>query len=137
MSRSLWKPHEFPGSGDLISDENCRLPGVRPEMRFFVSQQGGEKNCHRRIVISAASLSKADHLHVYSSLLAHDLQQPLPLHDNDYDELICIGVLAYIDDCQSLFKEFCRIVKPGGYITFSQRSDLFNTRHFLVRYDDG
>jgi ubiquinone/menaquinone biosynthesis C-methylase UbiE len=82
------------------------------------------------IDISATSLSKADQLNVYSSLLAHDLQQPLPFHDNNYDALICIGVLTYIENCQSLLKEFCRIVKPGGHIAFSQRSDLFDARHF-------
>lgn len=82
------------------------------------------------IDISATSLNKANELNVYSSLLAHDLQQPLPFNENNYDALICIGVLTYIENCQSLFREFCRIVKPGGYIAFSQRSDLFDARHF-------
>ncbi len=82
------------------------------------------------IDISATSLNKADQLNVYSSLLPHDLQKPLPFDENNYDALICIGVLTYIENCQSLFKEFCRIVKLGGHIVFSQRSDLFDALHF-------
>jgi len=82
------------------------------------------------IDISTASLEKAYLLNVYSSLLAHDMQQPLPFPDNNYDALICIGVLTYIENSRSLFKEFCRVVRPGGYIVFSQRSDLFDARCF-------
>ena len=58
------------------------------------------------------------------------MQQPLPFTENNFDALICIGVLTYIEDSRSLFKEFCRVVRPGGYIVFSQRSDLFDDRRF-------
>lgn len=114
----------YVSTGQAILDAGCGtgLTGKALHLAGYENISG--------IDISATSLDKADQLNVYSSLLVHDLQQPLPIQDNDYDALICIGVLTYIENCQSLFKEFCRIVKPGGHIAFSQRSDLFDTRKF-------
>ncbi len=82
------------------------------------------------IDLSTSSLKIAEQLNIYSYLLSHDMQQPLPFSEDDFDALICVGVLTYIENSQSLFKEFCRIVKPGGYIVFSHRSDLFDSRSF-------
>ena len=82
------------------------------------------------IDLSSTSLKIAEQLNIYNSLLVHDIQQPLPFTENNFDALICIGVLTYIENSRSLFKEFCRVVRPGGYIVFSQRTDLFDDRRF-------
>jgi predicted TPR repeat methyltransferase len=82
------------------------------------------------IDVSSTSLNIAEQLNIYNCLLAHDMQQPLPFSEDNFDALICIGVLTYIENSRSLFKEFCRIVKPGGYLVFSQRSDLFDSLCF-------
>jgi ubiquinone/menaquinone biosynthesis C-methylase UbiE len=82
------------------------------------------------IDLSSTSLNIAEQLNVYNCLLTHDMQQPLPFSEDNFDALICVGVLTYIENSRSLFKEFCRIVRPGGYIVFSQRSDLFDSLCF-------
>jgi len=82
------------------------------------------------IDLSTTSLNIAEQLNIYSCLLAHDMQQPLPFSEDNFDALICIGVLTYIENSRLLFKEFCRIVKSGGYIVFSHRSDLFDSLRF-------
>ena len=82
------------------------------------------------IDLSSTSLNIAEQLNIYKSLLVHDIQRPLPFTENSFDALICIGVLTYIENTRSLFKEFCRVVRTGGYIVFSQRSDLFDDRRF-------
>ena len=82
------------------------------------------------IDISSTSLNIAEQLNIYNLLLTHDMLQPLPFTKDNFDALICVGVLTYIEDSRSLFKEFCRVVRPGGYILFSQRSDLFDSRCF-------
>jgi predicted TPR repeat methyltransferase len=78
------------------------------------------------IDLSSTSLNIAEQLNVYNCLLTHDMQQPLPFSEDNFDALICVGVLTYIENSRSLFKEFCRVVRPGGHIVFSQRSDLFD-----------
>ena len=115
---------EYVSPGQAILDAGCGtgLTGKALNLAGFKDISG--------IDISTTSLNKADQLNIYSSLLAHDIQQPLPFPENNYDALICIGVLTYIKNYQSLFKEFCRIVRSGGYIAFSQRSDLFDARCF-------
>ncbi|MBD3307931.1 methyltransferase domain-containing protein [candidate division KSB3 bacterium] len=76
--------------------------------------------------ISADSLTYAHQCGAYTELLHHDLQQqPFPCEPNSFDALVCIGVLAYIDDVLPLLREWCRLVRAGGYILFSQRTDLF------------
>jgi len=40
------------------------------------------------------------------------------------------GVLTYIEDPKSLFREFCRIVRPGGYIIFTHREDLIKSFNY-------
>jgi len=82
------------------------------------------------IDLSRTSLNIAEQLNIYNCLLTHDMQQPLPFSGDNFDALICIGVLTYIENSRTLFKEFCRIVRPGGYIIFSQRSDLFDSLCF-------
>ena len=115
---------QYVSPGQAILDAGCGtgLTGKALNLAGFKDISG--------IDISTTSLNKADQLNIYSSLLAHDLQQPLPFPENNYDALFCIGVLTYIKNCQSLFKEFCRIVRPGGHIAFSQSSDLFDARCF-------
>jgi predicted TPR repeat methyltransferase len=115
---------QYVSPGQAILDAGCGtgLTGKALNLAGFKDISG--------IDISITSLNKADQLNIYTSLLAHDMQQPLPFPENNFDALICIGVLTYIKNCQSLFKEFCRIVRPGGHIAFSQRSDLFDARCF-------
>lgn len=55
---------------------------------------------------------------------------PLPAKDDAYDAVICVGVLTYIDDLEALMHEFRRIVRPGGYILFTHREDLFEEESF-------
>lgn len=78
------------------------------------------------IDLSSISLEIARQLDIYNCLLTHDMQQPLPFAEDNFDALICVGVLTYIENSRSLFKEFCRVVRPGGHIVFSHRSDLFD-----------
>lgn len=87
------------------------------------------------IDISRKSIALAEETGAYSSLQQQDLQkQPFPFNNDEFDAVNCIGVLSYIEDPISLFQEFCRIVRPGGYIVFTHREDLvisFNFQELL------
>jgi predicted TPR repeat methyltransferase len=83
------------------------------------------------IDVSRRSLEVASMTDAYRTLRAIDLQQlPLPIPDNLYDGLACVGVLTYLTDSISTLREFSRVVRPGGVVAITQRSDLFAEREF-------
>jgi predicted TPR repeat methyltransferase len=86
------------------------------------------------IDISRKSILLAQKAGAYSQLKQLDLQtQPFPFNQGEFDAVNCIGVLTYIKDPRPLFKEFCRIVRPSGYIVFSHREDLLKaSRYFEI-----
>ena len=83
------------------------------------------------IDLSSRSLESAAEHGVYRALSQVNMQElPLPFEDDAYDGLECIGVLTYLPDSADLFREFCRIVRPGGVAVMTQRSDLYEERDF-------
>ncbi|MDZ7644912.1 MAG: class I SAM-dependent methyltransferase [Woeseiaceae bacterium] len=81
--------------------------------------------------VSQRSLEIAARLGVYRSLVRVDMQKlPLPYEDNAFDGLACVGVLTYVPDSAGILREFCRIVRAGGVMIFTQRSDLLVERDF-------
>jgi len=83
------------------------------------------------IDISAESLIQARDRGCYGQLVQHDLQKlPLPVAEGTYDGAACIGVLTYIEDADALLREFCRCVRRGGLVTFTQRSDRWDALSF-------
>jgi predicted TPR repeat methyltransferase len=83
------------------------------------------------IDVSRRSLEIASMTDAYRTLSAMDLQQlPLPIPDDHYDGLACVGVLTYLTDSICTLREFSRVVRPGGFVAITQRSDLFAEREF-------
>lgn len=83
------------------------------------------------IDISPRSLQIAGASGIYRTVREVDMQQlPLPIADSRYDGLVCVGVFTYLPDSMGTIREFSRIVKPGGIIVFTQRSDVFVERDF-------
>lgn len=81
--------------------------------------------------VSERSLEVAAGHGVYRSLSHVDMQKlPLPYDDDSYDGLVCVGVLTYVPDSDNILREFCRIVKPGGVMVLTQRSDVLEERDF-------
>ncbi len=83
------------------------------------------------IDVSDRSLDFAGKTNAYRSLNKMDLQQlPLPIPEGHYDGLACVGVLTYITDSLGTLREFNRVVRSGGVVVVTQRSDLFVERAF-------
>ena len=83
------------------------------------------------IDVSHRSLKIAGMTGAYRTLHAMDLQRlPLPITDDHYDGLACVGVLTYLTDSVGTLREFSRIVRSGGVVAITQRSDLFAEREF-------
>ena len=108
-------------AGSVLLDAGCGtgLTGVALRAAGFVGPIDG-------IDLSPASLKRAERHGIYRTLTAVDLQAlPLPISDDAYDALICVGVLTYIPDGESLLRDFSRVVRSGGRILITQRDDLF------------
>lgn len=83
------------------------------------------------IDISEKSLLLAAESLCYQQLQTVDLQQfPYPIADGAYDAISCSGVLTYLPDSRGTLAEFCRLVKKGGLVVATQRTDLFAEREF-------
>jgi len=83
------------------------------------------------IDISSRALQIARGLGIYRTLQEIDMQKtPLPISNNQYDGLVCVGALTYLADSDRMLREFNRIVQSGGVVVLTQRNDLFVERSF-------
>ncbi len=116
---------EYLKSGDDVLDVGCGtgMFGKALSRRLECTIEG--------IDISAASLKISEKQGGYDRLQRHDLQvTPLPVTDNGIDAAACVGVMTYIEDAAALLADLCRVVRPGGYILFTQRDDRWAEKDF-------
>lgn len=67
-------------------------------------------------------------------LMLLDMTQPLTVFpDNEFDVVNAPLCLDYVSDWRSLFKEFYRILKPGGVFLFSCGHPAFDAEYFQSR----
>lgn len=78
--------------------------------------------------VSEQSLAIARSTGAYSSVGFADLQQPLEFADDSFDALVCVGVMTYVPEVESCWRDFCRVVSPGGVIVVTQRTDMWESR---------
>lgn len=105
--------------------------GLSDESHF----KAGFKNLHG-CDLSSEMLVIAQNKGIHKSLKKVDLSGRLPYTDNEFDAVICLATLTYIEDARLTLSEFIRITKPGGTVIFSQRDDLFNKRNMAGLCDD-
>jgi predicted TPR repeat methyltransferase len=107
----------------LVLDVGCGTGLVGKALRAH--------GCAARIVgldISEASLRVADRTGAYDALERADLQQPLDVEASAADALVCAGVMTYLPDVEAVWREFARVVRPGGIVITTQREDLWEPR---------
>ncbi|MGE5178389.1 MAG: class I SAM-dependent methyltransferase [Bacteroidota bacterium] len=54
-----------------------------------------------------------------ATFLRHDLALPLPFRDGEFDKICCAQALKHLPDLSQPFREFSRVLKPGGKLVFS------------------
>jgi predicted TPR repeat methyltransferase len=118
----------FPMTAKIL-DAGCGT-GLTGQAQY----QAGFHNLHG-FDISPEMLAIASAKNIYQSLKQGNLVEHLPYETATFDAVECLAVFTHIVDLSSVLREFHRIVKPGGYIIFSQRKDLFETRKISTFLD--
>lgn len=80
------------------------------------------------IDLSESSLTIARESGAYDKVSIANLQERLAFEDNSFDALGCVGVMTYVPDVEACWREFCRVVRPGGVVVTTQRQDLWEPR---------
>jgi predicted TPR repeat methyltransferase len=111
-----------PEAGSVL-DVGCGtgLVGRALRARGFAGQVLG-------LDISLASLEMAQQRGGYDSLQSADLQQPLPFQNDSVEALVCVGVMTYLPEVETVWREFARVARSGGLIVATQREDLWHAR---------
>eukprot|EP01129_Flabellula_baltica_P002924 TRINITY_DN1279_c0_g1_i3.p1 TRINITY_DN1279_c0_g1~~TRINITY_DN1279_c0_g1_i3.p1 ORF type:complete len:251 (-),score=48.77 TRINITY_DN1279_c0_g1_i3:24-776(-) len=86
--------------------------------------------------ISPQCLTIAEDKNVYAQTQEANLIERLPYPNSSFEGVICADVLQYIEPVELTLREFMRIVKPGGAIVFSYRTDLIERRDFNATLDE-
>jgi SAM-dependent methyltransferase len=79
--------------------------------------------------VSMHSLELAAGKNVYEETRTVDLNATLPFEDDSFDGVLCVGVLSYVEP-EPLFREWIRVVRPGGVVVFTSRQDFFTSRGY-------
>ncbi len=94
----------------------------------LVGQALKERGYHQvsGIDISAEMLNQAETVGAYQQLLLQDLSKtPYPFETNQFSAITCVGVFSLIANPSHVLQEFCRLVRPQGYLVFTQQETLF------------
>jgi predicted TPR repeat methyltransferase len=118
-----------PDTGSVL-DVGCGtgLVGRALRSRGFAGEVQG-------LDISQASLDIAQQRGAYDSVEQADLQQRLPVEDDRFDAVVCVGVMTYLPDVEAVWRELARVARPGGLVVVTQREDLWDTRRCAAVVD--
>ncbi|MGA9276076.1 methyltransferase domain-containing protein [Ilumatobacter sp.] len=111
------------GEGSVL-DAGCGsgLVGVELNRRGLTGIVGGD--------FSAASVEVARSRGVYHEVVELDLNAPLAFDDGRFVAVVSVGVFSYLTDSEATIRELLRVVEPGGWVCFTQRTDLWDDRDF-------
>ncbi len=85
--------------------------------------------------LSSDSLDLAAKTGAYRALNEVDFTAlPTTLPDDHFGALVCVGVMTYLADVETVCREFARIVESDGVIVVTQRTDLFASRSTEAAY---
>jgi ubiquinone/menaquinone biosynthesis C-methylase UbiE len=65
----------------------------------------------------------------YASYVLGDVRS-LPYADNTFDFVISLGVIDHVDELNTVLSEACRVLRPGGHLTFAIQTPFFRESTF-------
>jgi predicted TPR repeat methyltransferase len=118
------------GAPAAVFDAGCGTGLVAAALRslgFAGTIVGGD--------VSEPSLAVAAQRNAYDELHVVDLAQPLAFDTGRFDAACCVGVLTYVPDTEAIWRELARVVRPGGLVACTQRSDVWSERRCAIVLD--
>ena len=88
---------------------------------------------YRQIValdLSSGMLAEARRKNVYQEFYQMVMGEPLGFDTDSFDAVVSVGVLTVGHAPASSLDELVRITRPGGYVVFSLRPDIYETAGF-------
>ena len=86
--------------------------------------------------LSKGMLEEARKKNAYREFHQMVMGEPLDYASGSFDAVISVGVLTVGHAQASSFDEIIRITRPGGYIVFSLRPDVYRDSGFKQKQDD-
>jgi len=84
--------------------------------------------------LSEAMLDQAREKKIYRRLIAADLSMPIDAFGmNRFDACVLVGVLSYGQAPKEALNEVVRLVRPGGVIAFTMRTDFHDENAMGIR----
>ena len=80
--------------------------------------------------LSQGMLEEARQKNVYRELHQMVMGEPLGFATDSFDAVVCVGTLTLGHAPASSLDELVRITKPGGYIVFTLRPDIYESHGF-------
>lgn len=80
--------------------------------------------------MSPGMLEQARAKNVYTALHRKVMGQPLGFETGTYDAVICVGTLTVGHAPAASLDELVRVTKPGGYVVFTLRPDVYEKDGF-------
>jgi len=114
--------------GDLVLDAGCGTGNLAIKMKEKGAKVIG-------IDICAEALDRYHKKHPDAEKIIHDLKDTLPFSDNHFDKLALNNVIYTLDKNKReiIFKEFYRVLKPGGKIVAADpRKEM---KSYIIYYD--
>merc|ERR1712151_905959 len=75
------------------------------------------------IDLSPELIKIAQNNNIYKKAEVADLSKPLKYKSDEFDAITVVGVMTYLEPDGCALDEFCRVVKPGGLVIFTHRTD--------------
>jgi ubiquinone/menaquinone biosynthesis C-methylase UbiE len=128
----------------LEEDDVVRLVAVRAGERILDAACGtGRYSSHfskaggrvTGIDVSQGMLDLARKKVPEAEFLKHDLALPLPFGDGLFDTICCAQALKHLQDLSQPFREFSRVLKPGGRLVFSVTHPEMDWTDYELRHD--
>lgn len=94
----------------------------------FLSENGYSKLV--AMDLSTGMLEEARKKNVYQEFHQMVMGEPLGFSDDCFDGIVSVGVLTVGHAPASSLDELIRITRPGGYVVFSLRPDVYETGGF-------
>jgi SAM-dependent methyltransferase len=110
----------------LALDENSRLLDVASGSGRTTLRIARLTGCtvhgidiHEQGVASAMDAARDASLTGRATFQHADASRPLPFEDGAFDALLCIDAINHLPDRQAVFREWARVLRPGGRLVFT------------------